>query len=134
MDNLKDTEKFVVYEPSQGYDAFDEGAVKQFLKNQEKELTTYTSKLVSWIERRVFNQISKRVNYLLLLTEEGDTQGQLLFWDATEEKWVGTESSELFWDDTNKRFGVSTATPTSELDVGGTGTMTRLLVGGVQEG
>ena len=46
MEHLKDTEKFIVYK-------------------KEESLTLYISKLVSWIERRIFNRISKRVNFLL---------------------------------------------------------------------
>ncbi len=46
MEHLKDTEKFIVYK-------------------EEEDLPTYISKLVSWIERTIFNRISKRVNFLL---------------------------------------------------------------------
>lgn len=46
MDNLKDTEKFKVYK-------------------KDEDLPIYISKLVSWIERFIFNRISKRVNWLL---------------------------------------------------------------------
>ena len=65
--------------------------------------------------------------------EFGTAQGQLVFWNTTLEQWVHTEISELFWDDVNKRLGVKTATPSSEVDVTGTVTMTRLLAGGVKE-
>ena len=34
---------------------------------------------------------------------KGTTQGQMAFYDATLGKWTPTETSELFWDDTNKR-------------------------------
>jgi len=40
---------------------------------------------------------------------DGTTQGQMSFWDATLGKWTYTETSELFWDDTNKTFGIGTA-------------------------
>lgn len=78
--------------------------------------------------------IQKRVsgtwtNYLL---EKGDAQGQMMFWEHNV-KWAKTETSELFWDDVNKWLGVSNSNPTSELDVGGTATVTRLLAGGVNE-
>lgn len=66
--------------------------------------------------------------------EKGTAQGQMMFWDATLEKWVHTEVTEVFWDDVNKRLGVINSSPTSELDVTGTVTMTRLLAGGVNEG
>ncbi len=65
--------------------------------------------------------------------KSGTAQGQILFWDNTLKKWVFTETSELFWDDTNKRLGIITATPSSELDVVGTVTVTRILAGGVKE-
>ena len=65
--------------------------------------------------------------------EKGTAQGQMMFWDATLEKWVHTEVAELFWDDVNKRIGVNQPSPTSKVDVGGTVTMTRLLAGGITE-
>lgn len=77
--------------------------------------------------------IQKRVsgtwtNYLL---EKGDANGQMLFWDGV--KWAKTETSEMVFDDINKRLGIGQASPTSTLDVGGTATVTRLLAGGVNE-
>ena len=65
--------------------------------------------------------------------ESGTADGQLLFWDNTAKQWKKLETSEAVWDDANKRMGLNQATPTSTLDVGGTVTMTRLLVGGVTE-
>ena len=65
--------------------------------------------------------------------KSGTAQGQIAFWDNTLKRWVNTETSELFWDDTNKRLGIKNTTPTSTLDVTGTVTMTRLLAGGVTE-
>ncbi len=65
--------------------------------------------------------------------EKGTAQGQMMFWDATLDKWVHTEVTELFWDDVEKRLGVNEPDPTSKVDVGGTVTMTRLLAGGVTE-
>lgn len=47
--------------------------------------------------------------------EDGAAQGQMLFWDASAELWSNTETSELFWDDTNKRLGILTASPTARL-------------------
>lgn len=66
----------------------------------------------------------------------GTGQGQMLFWRISfhlGNKWVNTEITELRWDDTNKRLGINKVLPTSTLDVGGTATMTRLLVGGITE-
>ena len=74
---------------------------------------------------------TSRIHGLKVL--RGGEQGVLLFWGASLQTWVPTEASELFWDDTNKRLGVKTATPSSEVDVAGTVTMTRLLAGGVTE-
>ncbi len=47
MEHLKDTEKFGV-----GYKEGD-------------ELEGFSEELLSWIERRIYNKISKRVNFLL---------------------------------------------------------------------
>ena len=49
----------------------------------------------------------------------GTTQGQMSFWDATLGKWTYTETSEMFWDDVNKRVGIGKI-PTATLDVAGT--------------
>jgi len=68
------------------------------------------------------------------ITAVGTAQGQMVFWDNTLKQWVPTETSEMFWDDTNKRVGINKSSPTSRLDVGGTVTVTRLLAGGVNEG
>jgi len=48
-------------------------------------------------------------------------------------KWVFAETSEVFWDDSNKRLGIKTGSPSSELDVSGTVTVTRSLAGGIKE-
>lgn len=66
-----------------------------------------------------------------VFVERGTTVGQILFWDGN--KWVHTEISEMFWDDTNKRLGIKQSTPTSTLDVNETVTVKRLLAGGVTE-
>ncbi len=65
--------------------------------------------------------------------KSGTAQGQVLFWDNTLKRWVFAETSELFWDDSNKRLGIKTASPSSEVDVSGTITVTRILAGGVKE-
>jgi len=65
--------------------------------------------------------------------EKGTAQGQMMFWDATLDKWVHTEVSELFWDDEFKRLGINQPVPTSTLDVNETGTFKRILAGGVTE-
>ena len=62
---------------------------------------------------------------------DGTAAGQMLFWTGTA--WAHTETNEIYWDDTNKRVGIKNVSPTSELDVTGTVTMTRLLAGGVKE-
>ncbi len=66
-----------------------------------------------------------------VFVERGTAVGQILFWDGN--KWVHTEASELFWDDTNKRLGINQSVPTSTLDVNETVTVKRLLAGGVTE-
>ena len=47
----------------------------------------------------------------------GSAQGELAFWDATSKKWTFAETSELFWDDVNKRLGIGTDTPDTKLQV-----------------
>ena len=47
----------------------------------------------------------------------GTAAGQMLFWTGTE--WTYTETSELYWDDSNKRLGIGTATQVSLLEVDG---------------
>ena len=49
----------------------------------------------------------------------GDAQGQLAFWDATLKKWTFAETSELFWDDVNKRMGIGIITPQNKLEIDG---------------
>jgi hypothetical protein len=68
---------------------------------------------------------------VFVLVERGTAAGQIMFWDGN--KWVHTETSELFWDDTNKRLGIKQSVPTSTLDVNETVTVKRLLAGGVTE-
>ena len=66
----------------------------------------------------------------IAILKPGTAAGQVLFWDGF--RWVNTETSELYWDDTNKRFGINDSSPQSKLDVKGTVMMTRLLAGGVE--
>ncbi len=68
-----------------------------------------------------------------VLVNEGTAQGQMAFWDATLGKWVPMETSEIIWDDVNKRVGINQSTPTSTLDVNETVTVKRILAGGVTE-
>jgi len=68
---------------------------------------------------------------LTAVLPDGTAAGQMLFWTGTE--WTYAETNELMWDDTNKRMGIINNAPTSELDVTGTVTMSRLLAGGVNE-
>jgi len=48
--------------------------------------------------------------------EDGTAKGQLNFWDGSSE-WVHTETTELFWDDTNKRVGIGTSAPTQNVHI-----------------
>lgn len=66
-------------------------------------------------------------------TEVLGTDGVLLYWDNDLLAWFPTKESELVWRDLTKRFGINNSSPTSELDVTGTVTMTRLLAGGITE-
>jgi hypothetical protein len=53
------------------------------------------------------------------IVERPTADGQLLFGDNSSGKWVRSETSEIVWDDTNKRLGIGTATPDSKLEVNG---------------
>jgi len=48
---------------------------------------------------------------------DGTTVGQVAWWDGTN--WTYLETDEIFWDDVNKRFGIKTATPETELHING---------------
>lgn len=143
-----------------------------------RDLEEFFSDFIPFVERKVFNRTSKRVNFLLTrindqkaeliadgnddkdqdgnwrlfidsngdliiqkrvggtwtnyLLQKGDAQGQMMFWEH-DVKWAKTEVGELFWDDTNKRMGINQSSPSSKLDIGGTVTMTRTLVGGIRK-
>ncbi len=43
--------------------------------------------------------------------ESGTATGQTLYWDNAAGEWKHAETSEIFWDDTNKSLGLGTATP-----------------------
>lgn len=114
MEHLKDIEKFKA--------KYTEG----------DDLPEYLNKLVSFVERMVFNRTSKRVNFLLTRMEnfsDGDTAGQMTFWNGTT--WVPAETSEIIYNDTTKNIGINDSTPSEKLDVGGTIRTTRILAGGV---
>lgn len=68
---------------------------------------------------------------LTAILPEGTAAGQMLFWTGTE--WAYTETTELIWDDTNKRTGIGTAAPEGTLHVAGTAfplaTFERMLTG-----
>ncbi|KKN78879.1 hypothetical protein LCGC14_0346510 [marine sediment metagenome] len=66
-------------------------------------------------------------------TEVIGTDGVLLYWDNDLLAWFPTKESELVWRDLTKRLGINNSSPTSELDVTGTITGTRLLIGGITE-
>lgn len=72
----------------------------------------------------VWDNVNKYFDFTYNITnyskmENGTAQGQLPFWDATGGKWVHTETSEIVWDDVNKREGINAATPTERLEIGG---------------
>jgi len=76
-----------------------------------------------------FNEFGNRMEraYQLLVSDitliqdvlTGTAAGQMLHWDTVTEKWVYTETGEIFWDDVNKNLGINKSTPTEKLDVGG---------------
>jgi hypothetical protein len=47
--------------------------------------------------------------------DDGTSAGQMSFWNGS--KWTYTETSELYWDDTNKRLGIGTDSPDVALHV-----------------
>ena len=47
----------------------------------------------------------------------GETPGSVIFVDSN--KYLAGDNSNLFWDDTNKRLGIGTASPLAKLDVEG---------------
>jgi len=47
----------------------------------------------------------------------GTAAGQMAFWNGSA--WVSIATSDVFWDNTNKRLGVGTASPAQELDLVG---------------
>ena len=49
--------------------------------------------------------------------EYGTAAGQMSFWDGS--KWAHTETSEVFWDDSNKRLGVNELSPTARVHITG---------------
>lgn len=49
--------------------------------------------------------------------DDGTAAGQLAFWDVSN--WTPAETTELYWDDTNKRLGVGRSSPDDSLDVRG---------------
>lgn len=61
----------------------------------------------------------------------GTAQGQMCFWDDTLEKWTHMETSEIIWDDTNKRVGINRASPIKMVDIDGTIIAKRGLFGSV---
>jgi len=48
--------------------------------------------------------------------EDGTAAGQMVFWDGTSE-YKHSETSEIFWNDTDKRIGYGIATPGAMLEV-----------------
>lgn len=77
------------------------------------------------------NELSANVSDLYYITDQlsasiddinidnGTEIGQMTFWNGNE--WTPTETSEVFWDDINKRLGIGTDSPLSKLQVKGSG-------------
>ena len=63
--------------------------------------------------------------------DPGTAQGQMAFWDDTLKTWTYMETSEIFWDDINKRVGINKAAPIKKLDVAGTVIAARGLFGSI---
>ena len=66
----------------------------------------------------VYNPLEGKFDMIRAIPiKRGIAQGQMSFWDNTLNKWVHTETSELFWDDTNKRVGIGTDSPNTACHV-----------------
>jgi hypothetical protein len=64
------------------------------------------------------------------IVERPTADGQILFGNNTTGKWVHSETSEIVWDDTNKRLGIGVASPARTLDVLDTSEQVRLSYSG----
>lgn len=62
----------------------------------------------------------KNINSFIGQALSGGTTGSVLFVGANKE--IQQDNANLFWDDTNNRLGIGTATPTTKLDIKATGT------------
>lgn len=60
--------------------------------------------------------------------ETGTAEGQMTYWDNVANEWKHTETTELVWDDTNKRLGVGQDTPLTQLHVNSTNAIIRASV------
>jgi len=58
--------------------------------------------------------------------EQGTAQGQMSFWYHAGSQWTHTETSELVWDDTNKRLGIGVTDPDTLLELFKDGTQLKL--------
>ncbi len=92
-------------------------AVSNPVLSSDQEGYTYINTLDNEIKR--LNSDGASWTTLLKGIAPGTATGQMLWWDNTTNRWQNTETSELVWDDTNKRYGVGVSTPSVRLDVVG---------------
>lgn len=105
--------QIVVSSESSGGAGGDSSASMRSLEN--KEIFSISQKSEHDDTFSLFSQ----TNYQQPWIRAGSTQGQLVFWDVDIGEWVNTEVDELFWDDTNKRFGIGINTLNSTLQIEG---------------
>lgn len=99
---------------------------KDLKSNSLKDIQEHLEILYSELDRAIRRSVQD-----IGMLQPGTAAGQMLFWDGY--KWIHTEITELYWDDALKRFGIINSSPTSESDVTGTKTMSRVLAGGIHE-
>ena len=51
--------------------------------------------------------------------DRGTAEGQLLYWDASTQRWTKTDESEIKWDDVNVVLIIQGTTQTNRLLAGG---------------
>lgn len=64
----------------------------------------------------IFNPTTGKLDFVSKENiDDGSSSGQLAFWNGS--KWTFAETSEIIWDDTNKRLGIGTATPRAPIEI-----------------
>jgi len=88
---------------------FDNGDTTKLLAFEVSGVTTSTTRTVTMVDRNITLD-----TVTMGSTDTNATAGSILFSTGTK---VQQDNANLFWDDTNNRLGVGTATPGNRLDV-----------------